>query len=299
MSSTETVTQTQTAGQAQAPERSAPDAQTTQGGAANTQPQSQGKEAPAPWFGDPSLEAYVKNKGWSGPQDAVRSYINAEKFIGRDPATLVSLPKEGDEKAWAELWAKLGRPESPEKYNMKAGLPDGAEVDEVFSRKMAEAIHRAGLTQKQAEAVIAEYNRMLIERTQEDLKKMELDYAAGDKELQNEWKGAYDRMIAVARAAVKDLGIPAEAIDGISAAIGYKNTIKLFADIGRKLGEPGFVPGGETTRFPGALSPEEAKAQWESLKLDPHYMAALMDPKNPGHKEAVERQSRLFAIMHG
>jgi hypothetical protein len=251
-----------------------------------------------PWYGDAALEPYVKNKGWQSPADVVQSYINAEKLIGRDPSTLVQLPAEQTPEAWAKVWDRLGRPKDPTGYDMKVGLPQGMEVDDAFASDMAKALHEAGVTKQQAERLVAAYNAKLAEVARRSAQEAEQAYQLGERELQQEWKGAYDRMVGLAKAAVRDLGIPPEAIDGIEAAIGYKDTIKLFAEIGRKLGEAPLATDERSATF-AAMSPAEAKAAWESLKMDANFVKALTDGTHPGHKAAVEKQTRLFQAMVG
>jgi hypothetical protein len=91
-------------------------------------------DAAAPWHGltDPDAAAYISNKGWTAPADIVKSYQGVEKLIGRDPSTLITMPRMDDPEGVKSVFQKLGLPESPDKYDMTVGLPKGAKADEGF-----------------------------------------------------------------------------------------------------------------------------------------------------------------------
>ena len=123
---------------------------------------------------------------------------------------------------------------------------------------------------------------------------------ASDKQaLAREWGGGFERMMNAATTAAKSLEFSGEMVDALEQSLGYANTMKFFAKLGQRLGEVKFV-GGDTKggRFSDTLTPEEAKTQWETMKVDPVASAALRDSQHPGHKAAKEKQTKLFQIMY-
>jgi hypothetical protein len=71
-----------------------------------------------------------KEKSLEAIQDVsslAKSYVDAEKIVGGS----IRIPKEGaDQKEWDAFYSKLGRPESPEKYEVKRPmLKDGVSWD--------------------------------------------------------------------------------------------------------------------------------------------------------------------------
>jgi hypothetical protein len=104
--------------------------------------------------------------------------------------------------------------------------------------------------------------------------------------------------MSAAQAAAKGLGFKPEMIDAIERTVGYAGTWKFFADLGSKMGEDNFVTGGDKTRSFGGVTPEEAKAQWEAMKIDPVAVAALKDTQHPGHAASTKKQADLFKIMY-
>jgi hypothetical protein len=258
-----------------------------------------GTGAPAaPWHGYTAPEdvAYVANKGWQGAPDAVRSYRDAEKLIGRDPSTLLVMPRADDPAGFLGVMDKLGRPADATKYELD--VPKGATADEGYQKWAKDAFHKLGLTAAQAKTLSAEHNAYAAARQAQ----ADTDYktaVAGEKQaLLNEWKGGHERMMNAAQTAAKSLGFTGEMVDAMEAQIGYAATMKFFAGLGSRMGEDSLVLAGDkSTKFGDSLTPAEAKSEWEAKKLDEPFMKALMDKSHPGHAGAQKKQTDLFAIM--
>ena len=256
--------------------------------------------ATAPWHGitDTDAAAYVANKGWQSPQDVIKSYQGVEKLIGRDPSTLIPIPRLDDPEGVKSVFQKLGLPESPDKYDMKVGLPKEAKVDEGFAKTMQGMFHKANLTVDQAKTLAADYNALSVAKAAQEAKDYELNVQADKQSLLDEWKGGHDRMMNRAKTAATSLGFTTELIDAIEKQVGYAATYKMFAEIGGKLGEDTLVTPNKNTDFGNTLTPDEAKAQLATARSDPNHRAALMDKSHPGHKLAQEKENKLFAIMY-
>lgn len=265
--------------------------------------QGSGQGAAPAWHGLPETDtdgsAYVGVKGWKAPADVIKSYREAEKLIGRDPNTLLVLPRADDPAGLTAAFTKLGRPEKPEAYDYKAGLPKDVKVDENFGKAMQGFFHKANLTADQAKTLATDYNSHLVAQQEQAEKDYKLSVELGKKELLTKWGGGHDRMLNVAQTTAKALGFTPELMDAIERQVGYKATYEMLVDIGSKLGEDKFVDGNSRRNgFGDTLTPDEAKQQWDAKKLDPNYMAALQDPQHPGHKAAQATQSALFKVMY-
>ena len=57
---------------------------------------------------EPSLQTF------DSVDKLAKSYVNAVKKIGGDPANLVSIPQDGE--SWDNFYNQMGRPETPEGY---------------------------------------------------------------------------------------------------------------------------------------------------------------------------------------
>lgn len=258
--------------------------------------------APAPtadWHGIKDEEAvtYIKNKGWEGPEDMLRSYRGAEKLIGRDPSTLIPLPRSDDPEAFRATMQKLGLPESPDKYQFDK--PKDLPLGDDYWNWMSEAFHKAGIPASSAKTLVDAHNEKLRADAQAAADDYKLAVESDKKALLSEWRGGFDRMMNRAKTAAASLGFDEKTIDAIEKEVGYAATMKMFADIGAKLGEDNFVSGDDRGRqFSDTMTPDEAKQQWDTMKLDPNFTKALTDPSHPGHKAAKEKQSKLFGLMY-
>jgi hypothetical protein len=257
-------------------------------------------DAAAPWHGitDTDAAAYVANKGWQSPQDVIKSYQGVEKLIGRDPSTLIPIPRLDDAEGVKSVFQKLGLPESSDKYDMKVGLPKEAKVDEGFAKTMQGMFHKANLTVDQAKTLAADYNALSVAKAAQEAKDYELNVQADKQSLLDEWRGGHDRMMNRAKTAATTLGFTPELIDAIEKSVGYAGTYKLLAEMGGKLGEDTLVTPSKNTDFGNTLTPDEAKAQLATARSDPNHISALKDKSHPGHKMAQEKENKLFAIMY-
>jgi hypothetical protein len=206
------------------------------------------------------------------------------------------MPRPDDTAGQRALYAKLGMPESADKYDFKA--PEGVQLDEGRMTWAKQAAHAAGLSQKQFEQFAAAEIQYHQEQAAAQAKEYEAYVAADRAELQKEWGVGFDKKMVQAKAAAAGLGIKGEVIDGIESVLGFSGTMKLFADLGMKMGEDGFVtPEARATGFNAILTPEEAKVQWEQKLLDANFKGALLDRTHPGHKAAAAEQQRMFKLM--
>lgn len=263
---------------------------------AGTQPAA---PPPAHWSGltEAADIAYVDNKGWKSPTDVYKSYRGVETLVGRDPSTLVPLPRLDDPEGFRSVMQKLGLPESPDEYEFDK--PEGMALDEGYMGWARQTFHKIGLPGPLAKQLTAEHNAYIKGVMEQQAKDYELAVTADKQALLKEWGGGHERMMNVATTAAKTLGFTPEMIDSMEKTIGYAGTMKFFAQLGSKLGEDKLVSqDGEPKTFVDTLTPDEARMQWEQAKLDQNFVNALKDNQHPGHKAAKEKQNRLFAIMY-
>lgn len=240
---------------------------------------------------------YVKNKGFTSGADALKGYREAEKFIGKDPSTLLQIPRADDPSGLLAVLDRLGRPATADKYEF-AKPPEGIKPDEGYQTWARGTFHEIGLLPGQVKTLTEKHNAYVAEQ----MKQAETDYNASveadKKTLAAEWRNGHDRMMGMAKAAAKTLGFDEALIEGIERSKGYAGTWKFFATLGQKMGEPGFVASNGTPKFDGALTPQEASAEWDKMKNDPIVMKALLDKTHPDNAKHQKRQNDLYAIMY-
>ena len=95
-----------------------------------------------------------------------KSYVNAQSMIGADK---VAIPgKHATDEDWGEVYRRLGRPDSPEGYELTNEMPEGAVVVDEMLDGFRGAAHDAGLSPQQAQKLLGWYNGFLGEMTQGD-----------------------------------------------------------------------------------------------------------------------------------
>jgi hypothetical protein len=154
------------------------------------------------------------------------------------------------------------------------------------------------LTASQATALSKANNEYIAAQQAEATKNYERDVTTQKAALLGEWRGGYERMMSAAQTAVKALGFSGEMVDALEGSLGYAGTMKFFAALGQKLGEDSFESGTNKPGFNGTMTPDEAKVEWEKMKLDTTQRQALFDNQHPGHQEAKRKQKELFSIMN-
>lgn len=247
----------------------------------------------------PEIQEWAAAKGFKDVAAALHSGWSAAKMVGVDKDELFRLPKVGDTEGFMAIANKLGRPESADGYEFSA--PEGMEVDPEFSGTMAKAFHEAGLTKAQATKIMESYNAMAGTEAAQTSVEYEASVQLQEQDLKRVWGNGYHRQESLAKAVVREMDIPAEAIDAVESSIGYGKTMMLFAKLGALLGEDTFVDADE--RSSSGLShfstPDQARKAYQQWVGQPEITAALFDKSHPGHRAALEQKSAFFKVMAG
>lgn len=245
-----------------------------------------------PWNAgfDEDTQAYVGAKGWQSPVDLLTSYRNLEKFAGGSKA-IVELPGEdADPQKINEFYAKLGRPDSPDKYDLKMPADADPKVTE-FYKNLA---HKHGLSAKQAVGLYGEWNEFITGLGQQSEADMQATSEREVLDVKKEWGQAFEQNLDAGRRAAAALGYDQAKLDAMEAKLGTAETLRLFATLGSKMGEDSFA-GGEREGSSFALSPATAKQQIADLKMDNQFMAKYLN----GDKDAIAKMTRLMESAHG
>jgi hypothetical protein len=247
--------------------------------------------AAQPWYQSfpEDIRGFAENKGWQTPVDAIQSYANLEKFMGADKAGRgLVLPKDDNPEEWGQVYDKLGRPKTPQDYQLKVPENDTGE----FAKTAAETFHKLGLTTKQAQALSEWYNQesqqMLSSQFEQSIQKQEQEMS----ELQREWGPQFDEKVAAGQRAAANFGVDAETLSKVESVIGTKQLLSFFSEIGKMIAEDSFVEGNQTGKF--GVSPEAAKARISSLKADREWSSKYLQ----GNADARAEMQRLMRIAY-
>lgn len=170
-----------------------------------------------------------------------KSYINATRMIGQDK---VAVPNENStDDQWNEVYSKLGRPESADKYKLEV-KSETAPLDESAIKQFAENAHQLGLNNKQAQGILEFYKNSMEGSIQQARVDTETAQANAEQELRKEWGRSYDENIkkagAIAKANMSEDILNMELKDGTRVG-DHPAVIKGFANIANLMSEDKLV----------------------------------------------------------
>ena len=208
--------------------------------ASTTQPQptvnKTWKEAISEEFrSDPNIEKFTEIDALA------KSYINATKMIGQDKVAVPN--KNSTEDQWNEVYDKLGRPESADKYSLNV-KSDVVPIDEGSIKQFADNAHKLGLNQKQAEGILEFYKTSMEGTAQQSKVDTETAQAQSAQELRQEWGREFDTNVkkagALAKANMNPEILDMELKNGMRVG-DHPEIIKGFAKIAGMMSEDNMV----------------------------------------------------------
>lgn len=268
------------------PASTPPPATTTTSTATTTTPTPSWRDTlPAEIRNDPSLAKYQDVAALSN------AYISAAKMIGGDKIPIPG--KHASDADWENVFNKLGRPESPDKYDLK--LPDRLKEDQGLVKSYSEAMHKAGILPKQAQSVMDWWTNFSQQRDTEMRAQIDTKLQEGQGKLTQEWGSATPQKLRQGTAAVKAFG--GDELMKLLTATGLDKhpvMLKAWANAGETLKEDA-IHGSSTGNL--GVTPAEAKAQIASIQANKDH--AYWHKEHPGHVGAMTEMQNLFGALHG
>mgnify|MGYP003126241637 FL=1 len=117
------------------------------------------------------------------------------------------------------------------------------------------------------------------------------------QELQQEWGDKFNHNLEMARRAFMNFATP-EAVKVLEeTGMGnHPELLKVFAKIGEVLAEDSVLPGTNNAVL-GGMNPASAQTQINELMSDVEFRKAYQDGYHPGHKDAVEKMTKLYSYL--
>lgn len=211
-------------------------------------------------FEDADLKLYTQNKGWKNPQDAIVGYRNLESKLG----TAINLPSEkSTQEEINAFYKKLGRPETPEAYNLS--IPEGQ--DSSFAQNMSKAMFDSGIPAKSAQALASAWNDYQTKQAQAyEAEQIKIEKTQIES-LKNEWGAQYETNESLAKNAAKAFGVTGDQIDKLQKVMGFDGAMKFFAGLGAKIGEDKFISGNTNNNNLATISMTKEQASEELTRL--------------------------------
>ena len=125
-----------------------------------------------------------------------KSYINAEQMIGKDKMVVPGANTTEDE--WSDIYDKLGRPSTPDAYELTAELAEGEQVDAQLMSSFKETAHKHGLSPAQAQGLLDYYNNISTQSMTDMANNSVLVQEQSQRELREEWGGSYEANLSQA-----------------------------------------------------------------------------------------------------
>ena len=222
-----------------------------------------------------------------------KSYINATRMIGQDK---VAVPNENStDDQWNEVYSKLGRPESADKYNLEV-KSETAPLDDTAIKQFAENAHQLGLNNKQAQGILEFYKNSMEGSIQQARVDTETAQANAEQELRKEWGRSYDENIkkagAIAKANMSEDILNMELKDG--TRIGdHPSVIKGFASIANLMSEDKLV----STESENVDRGTDYEAEISKLVNDRD--GPYWNKGHPDHDKVVQQVFTLRTMING
>jgi len=242
---------------------------------------------------EPADRSFVETKGWRSPGDVLQSYRHLERLVG---GNTVRLPgAEATPEEVTAFWSQLGRPDSPDQYDIPA--PQDMEA---YSVELADwfraAAHECHMPAEMARRFHDKYVEKFISETSQLNAELAAEQQRATAELQAAWGPSYDRKRALADRALRALGgerlIEELRVSGLSASPALA---EAFAAAGEQLySEDGFLEAGDSKGF--GHSPDSARQEILRLRADSDFMSVYGDRRHPGHESAQQRMDQLYAV---
>ena len=235
---------------------------------------------------DPNIEKFTE-------ADALaKSYINAVRMIGQDKIVIPT--KNSTQEVWDEAYSKLGRPESPDKYNLKIES-DVVTMDENAIKSFAEQSHKLGLNNKQAEGILDFYKNNMEGTAQQSKIDTETAQAQSEQELRQEWGRDFDAKVQQAGALAK-ANIDSEVLDmtlsnGIRLG-DHPQIIKGFAKIASLMSEDKMV----TTESESVNTVADIESEISAITNDTN--SPYWNKSHPDHDKMVQQVYTLREMLN-
>ena len=236
---------------------------------------------------DPNIEKFTEIDALA------KSYINATKMIGQDKIVIPT--KNSTQEAWDEAYAKLGRPESADKYALDV-KSEVVNLDEGAIKSFTENAHQLGLNNKQAQGILEFYKNSMEGSAQQSRIDTETAQANAEAELRKEWGRSFDENIkkagAVAKANMNPEILDMQLKDGTRLG-DHPTIIKGFANIANLMSEDKMIGTGEDNQTSG----RDLDSEISSLVNDRD--GPYWNKSHPDHDKIVQQVFTLRSMKTG
>jgi hypothetical protein len=210
-------------------------------------------------------------------------------------------PANARPEAWDEVYKQLGRPDSPDGYEITPPpLPEGVTLDEGETKGFLQHAHKLGLNTRQAQEVLNYYGDYLARGQEALVRQHQQTEAEAEAELQAEYGPiTYERNVKTARAMFHAEGDPGLIDELINTGLGnHPRLARFIFRIANEYWKPDqMAQGMKEEDFTGMPSPQAAKE--EALRLMAEggtNKGPYWDKNHALHAQYTSKVARLLEI---
>ncbi len=194
-----------------------------------------------------------------------------------------------DDKVLDDLYAKLGRPETAEAYELK--IAENAPVDKELLGWFKNAAFASGLSAKQAQKFADNWQNYTTELYNNYSSTKEQSALADLENVKKEWGNAFNENIKDAKRATSYYNISAGDLDALENSLGTAKMLTLFNKIGKNLKEANFIGQVNNNSF---NNPDSSQDNLNSLLRDKNFMSQYLN----GDKSAISQINGLMQNIY-
>ena len=250
-------------------------------------PQSSWKESISEEFRkDPNIDKFTEIDALA------KSYINATRMIGQDK--LVIPNNNSTEDQWNEVYEKLGRPESADKYAFDV-KSETLPFDESAVKSFAEQSHKLGLNNKQAQGILEFYKNNMEGSIQQSKIDTETAQTQSEQQLRQEWgrdfEGKVKQAGALAKANINPEVLDMQLQDG--TRIGdHPEIIKGFAKIAGMMSEDKIL----SSESENTNTSKDIESEISAISNDKN--GPYWNKNHPDHDKTVQKVYTLREMLN-
>tara|TARA_R100001198_G_C5167837_1_gene170060 strand:- start:24 stop:860 length:837 start_codon:yes stop_codon:yes gene_type:complete len=231
---------------------------------------------------DPTLQNY------KDVESLAKTVVHQQKMIG----SRIPLPKTDEEKA--ELYGKLGRPDSPDKYQVNLGQDYEPYFGEAALNEFKNVAHTIGLNNDQVNALIEFQKAQVDYELQNQPAQLETQRKDTEQSLKQEWGFDYDKNVRAAQRALDVYGDD-DLKELMNTEVGNNPAmIKLFHRLGQEVTED-MAQNTQNNKL--AISPVDARQEIDAIMQNPKH--PYFDSRHREHRDAVEKVRQLHEKAFG
>jgi hypothetical protein len=243
---------------------------------------------PDGFFGNESTHL---SKRFTSSQALAKSYVSLERQLSN--SNKVAVPNENStDEEWNAFFAKAGRPDKPEGYELVA--PEGVAKqvwNEQEVKDFSGLAHKLGLSKKSANALVSWQAERLGKAYEAQTQMAEQAKIQTVDSLKKEWGGDFDKNVELAKKAAQTFGGDELLNHPLSNDPAF---IKAMAKAGASISEDKLAGGrGSANAASDPSSVREEIGQIMSDRSNPYWL-----PKHPNHALAVSQVKRLYEKLH-